>query len=54
MQSNFCHLGGFFDKKSPVRETFHQKVPVGRLFGENFTYGYGKPFFVIKKCVFEK
>jgi hypothetical protein len=49
MQSKIGNLGGDFTKKSPVRGDFSTKSPrFERPFVENFTYGYGKPFFVIK------
>jgi hypothetical protein len=47
MQSKIGHLGGFFTKKSPFREIFHQKVPVLRDFlVKNLPTVTGKPFVV--------
>ena len=47
MQSKIGHLGGLFTKKSPFRETFHQKVPVFRDFLVKFLPTVpAKPFLV--------
>jgi hypothetical protein len=47
MQSKVGHLGGFFTKKSPFREIFHQKVPVfGDFLVKKLPTVHVKPFFV--------